>query len=90
MAIGLSQKDLAFLMGLSIPHICRWEKGERKPSLYNAIGLAVATKRLVDDLFLDWRQEWQERVGKRAKLLNPKVEKVLPEPKIQKNERHAR
>ncbi len=84
MAINLSQKDLAFLMDLSIPHICRWEKGERNPTLYNAIGLAVATKRVVDDLFLDWRREWQEKVGKRAELLNSKVEKVLPEPKIQK------
>ncbi len=69
-AISLSQKDLAFLMGLPASQISRWEKGDRRPNLYSAIGLAVANRRLVEDLFLDYRQEWQERIGKRAKLLN--------------------
>ena len=93
MAIGLSQKDLAFLMKLPIPQISRWEKGGRRPNLYSAIGLAVATKRLVDDLFFDYREEWQERVKERAKLfnsINKKVEKVLIKPKIQKNDRPIR
>lgn len=81
-AISLSQKDLAFLMERRVQQISRWEKGDRRPNLYSAIGLAVASRRLVEDLFLDYRQEWQERIGKRAKLLNSKVEKVLTEPKI--------
>lgn len=74
MAISLSQKDLAFLMGLPSSQISRWEKGKRTPGVYNAIGLAVATQRLVEDVFFDYRREWQERIGKRTKLLNP-VEK---------------
>lgn len=85
-AISLSQKDLAFLMELRVQQISRWEKGDRRPNLYSAIGLAVATQRLVDDLFLDYRREWQERIKKRAKLLNPadkKVEKI-------KNKKHGR
>ena len=79
MAISLSQKDLAFLMGLPASEISRWERGKRIPSVYNAIGLAVAAQRLVEDVFFDYRGEWQERIKKRAKLLNPadkKVEKI--------------
>ena len=90
MAIGLSQKKMAFLMELPPQQISRWEKGRRRPNLYSAIGLAVATKRLVDDLFFDYREEWQERVRKRVKLLNLKVEKVLIKPKIQKHDRPIR
>ncbi len=76
MAVSLSQKDLAFLMGLPWQQISRWERGGRRPNLYNAIGLAVATKRLVDDLFLDYRREWQEKVGKKTKLLSAVDKKV--------------
>lgn len=86
MAISLSQKDLVFLMGLPASQISRWERGKRTPSVYNAIGLAVAAQRLVEDVFFDYRGEWQERIKKRAKLLNPadkKVEKI-------KNKKHGR
>lgn len=79
MAIGLSQKDVAFLMGLPAQEISRWERGKRIPSVYNAIGLAVAVGRLVEDVFFDYHGEWQGRIRERAKLLNPadkKVEKI--------------
>ena len=76
MAIGLSQKKMAFLMELPPQQISRWEKGRRRPNLYSAIGLAVATKRLVDDLFFDYREEWQARVKERAKLFNSMNKKV--------------
>lgn len=76
MAISLSQKDLAFLMGLPAQQISRWERGGRIPNVYNAIGLAVASQRLVEDVFLDYRQEWQERIRKKAKLLSAVDKKV--------------
>ena len=75
MAISLSQKDMAFLMGLPASQISRWERGKRIPSVYNAIGLAVAARRLVEDVFFDYRGEWQERIKERAKLLNPEDKK---------------
>ncbi|MFA6130492.1 MAG: helix-turn-helix transcriptional regulator [Candidatus Omnitrophota bacterium] len=86
MAISLSQKDVAFLMELPVSQISRWERGKRIPSVYNAIGLAVAAQRLVEDVFFDYRGEWRERIKERAKLLNPedkKVEKL-------KNKKHDR
>lgn len=79
MAMGLSQKDMAFLMGLPAQEISRWERGKRTPSVYNAIGLAVAVGRLVEDVFFDYRGEWRERIRERVKLLTPvdkKVEKI--------------
>ena len=76
MAISLSQKDLAFLMGLPPSQISRWERGKRMPSVYNAIGMAVAAQRLVEDVFFDYRGEWQERIKERAKLLNSADKKV--------------
>ena len=71
MATNLSQKDLAFLMGVPASQVSRWETGKREPLIHNAVGLAVVTHRLVEDVFLDYRQEWQERIKERAKLLNP-------------------
>ncbi len=86
LATNLSQKDLASLMGVPASQVSRWETGEREPLIHNAVGLAVATHRLVEDVFLDYRQEWQERIGEEAKPLNPadkKVEKL-------KNKKHGR
>ncbi|MDP3052418.1 MAG: helix-turn-helix transcriptional regulator [bacterium] len=71
-AINLSQKEAAFLMGMDHSQISKWERGEKEPGIYNAIGLAVVTRRTVEDVFLDYRQEWQEKIGERMKLLGPK------------------
>lgn len=85
-ATNLSQKNLASLMRVPASQVSRWETGKREPLIYNAVGLAVATHRQVEDIFLDYRQEWQERIEEGAKLLNPvdkKVEKL-------KNKKHGR
>ena len=71
-AIGLTQKKLAFLLNMSASQVSRWEKGKAKPKVSNAIGLAVATQRLVEDIFYYYREEWQEKIKKRRKLLNSK------------------
>jgi len=70
-AINLSQKEAAFRMGVPPPQFSRWEQGEVDPGVYNAIGLAVATGRLVEDIFLEYRQEWQGKIKGRTKPLNP-------------------
>lgn len=72
MSINRKQKEMAFLMGLPASQLSRWEKGIRIPGVYYAIGLAVVTRRLVDDLFSDFRREWQEKIRQRQKLLNTK------------------
>jgi transcriptional regulator with XRE-family HTH domain len=69
MALNLEQEDLAFLMDLDSTQISKWEQGERLPGIYNAIGLAAATGRLVEDIFFDFRREWQERFKERRKLI---------------------
>ena len=71
-ALNLSQKEAAFLMGLDHSQISKWERGQKEPGIYNAIGLAVATRRMVEDVFFDYRQEWQEKIKERMKLLDPK------------------
>jgi transcriptional regulator with XRE-family HTH domain len=60
---------MAFLMGVSQPQISRWENGEREPGIYNAIGLAVAMRRAAEDIFFDYRKEWQEKIREREKML---------------------
>ena len=70
MAVNRRQKEIAFLMGLPSSQISRWEKSRREPGVYNAIGLAVTTGRLVEDIFFNYRQEWQEKIRGREKLLN--------------------
>lgn len=59
-------------MGLDHSQISKWERGQKEPGIYNAIGLAVATRRMVEDVFFDYRQEWQEKIKERMKLLDPK------------------
>ena len=73
--INLGQKEAAFLMGVDPAQLCRWEKGEREPGIYNAIGLAAATNRLVEDIFLGYRQEWQEKIRERKKLFDSRQNK---------------
>lgn len=67
--MNLKQKELAFLLDLEPTQISKWEQGERLPGIYNAVGLAVATGRKVEDVFLDFRKEWEEKVEERKKLL---------------------
>lgn len=69
MSMRLPQKDLAFLMDLDPTQVSKWEQGERLPGAYNTVGLAVATGVLVEEIFIDFRREWQERVRDRWKLL---------------------
>ena len=57
-------------MGVLPPQFSRWEQGEVDPGVYNAIGLAVTTGRLVEDIFSEYRQEWQEKIRGRTKPLN--------------------
>ena len=75
-ALNLSQRDAAFLMGMKDTQISKWERGEREPGIYNAIGLAVVTGKMVDDVFFDYRQEWKEKVGERMKLLAQQRQKT--------------
>jgi transcriptional regulator with XRE-family HTH domain len=84
-ALNLTQKEAAFIMGVPPPQFSKWEQGEVEPGVYNAIGLAVTTGRLVEDIFFDYRREWQEKVRERAGQVNPmgkKVEKISSAPKI--------
>ena len=68
-AQNLSQEDAAFLMGMDHSQFSKWERGEKEPGIYNAVGLAVVTGGTVEDVFFDYRQEWQEKIGKNMKLL---------------------
>jgi transcriptional regulator with XRE-family HTH domain len=69
MAKNLSQKEAAFLMGVPPPQVSKWETGETEPGVYNAIGLAVTTGKPVEDIYLDYYEEWQEKIAEREKLL---------------------
>jgi len=75
MTSNMKQQDIAYLMELESTVISKWEQGERLPGIYNAIGLAIATGCLVEDVFYDFWKEWQERILKRRKLLSA-VEKA--------------
>ncbi|MDD5430903.1 MAG: helix-turn-helix transcriptional regulator [Candidatus Pacebacteria bacterium] len=75
MIAGLKQKDISFLMKKPESQISRWERGSRVPNVYHAIGLAIATNRLVDDLFSDYRREWKEKIRKKIKLLKKEMNK---------------
>ncbi len=64
-------------MDLEPTQISKWEQNLRLPGIYNAVGLAVATGRMVDEVFFDYRKEWQERIQQRRKLLLSPVGREL-------------
>lgn len=76
-ALNLEQGDVAFLMEVPRSQISRWERGGREPGVYNAIGLATATGRLVEDVFFEYRRQWQEKIRGRSKLLDSAEKSVL-------------
>lgn len=61
-----TRRELAHLVGVPTKTIARWERGERVPNVYHAIGLAVALHRLVDELFAGQRMEWIKIINRRA------------------------
>jgi transcriptional regulator with XRE-family HTH domain len=69
MTEGLSQKDLAFLLDIPVTSISRWENCSRAPGVYYAIGISVATHRLVDEIFSDYRHEWKDKIQQKRELL---------------------
>jgi transcriptional regulator with XRE-family HTH domain len=70
MTANYTQKELAYLLGLPATTISRWENGSRIPGVKYAVGLSVATNRLVDEIFRDFRNEWVEKINQRVKTLD--------------------
>lgn len=69
--LGLTQKQLAQAMGHKSAHrISLWERGEKTPSLVNAIALSIICKRLVDDLFSNIRAELLPEIAKRLETID--------------------
>jgi transcriptional regulator with XRE-family HTH domain len=85
MTMHYTEEEMAYLMGVTLTTISRWENGSRVPNVYDAIGLSVVTKRLVDELFSDYRHEWIKKSKKRAEALSRL--KILRKNKGQKNRR---
>lgn len=48
---GFTQRQLAELLSSPYQLIQKWEKGERCPSVYNALGIAKALNTTVEELF---------------------------------------
>lgn len=51
LAKGLTQSQLAEAVGCYAKDICRWERGEHRPSAESAIKLARALDCKIEDLF---------------------------------------
>jgi DNA-binding XRE family transcriptional regulator len=69
MTMHFSQTELAYLLEVPMQSISRWETGRGAPNLYYAIGLSVATRRLVDELFSDYRNQWINKIKQRMNSL---------------------
>lgn len=50
-AAGLSKSELARKMKVSLPTVCRWEKGEDYPAASRLPDLASALDCTIDDLY---------------------------------------
>ena len=57
---GLSQKYVAFTLGVAPPQISKWENGQTKPTLDNLIGLADLYRVTLDELL---GREFQQNMG---------------------------
>ena len=77
---GLSQADLALLMGISASALCRLETQTRRPSLEFAIATEVILGQRLKNVFPAAYESVQHRIVERAQRLrdryrsNPKLE----------------
>lgn len=49
---GLRQKDVAKMIGVSVPSISYYERGKKKPSINNALKIAQVLDTTIEDLFI--------------------------------------
>jgi transcriptional regulator with XRE-family HTH domain len=77
--MGLSQEDLAFLLGLKLPSaISRHEAGEREPDLATALGYEIIHRlpgpALWPQLFAEVRRKVRERACQLAETLRQGIQ----------------
>lgn len=73
---GYTQRKVAKIIGLaSSAQISRWERGERTPTLVQALMLSALYKRLVNDLFFDLFQEQRLMIQKQKDFDENKISK---------------
>jgi len=66
-AKGLTQEELAFRAGMSVPYLSDIERGRSSPSLTMLVDLAVALEVSLVELFKDIRIEEAKRDGGRKR-----------------------
>lgn len=60
---GLSQEQLAAMVGVSRPFISQMETGEHLPSIKTAMALSIALDCTVDELFSELKEVANDTVG---------------------------
>lgn len=70
---GLTQKEIAKILGVSYSQISKWERGVRLPSLRHSLSLSFVYRKLVNDLFWDLYQEQKQIISKTEKTLKIKI-----------------
>jgi transcriptional regulator with XRE-family HTH domain len=71
---GLTQTEIAFLLGESTAHVSRYEKRHNLPPLETAIACEVVFGVPVDELFAGLRQRLSKVVERRRSELRTKLE----------------
>lgn len=67
---GLTQKDVAFILGIkNASQISHWEKGDKIPGTRNILKLSALYQRLPNDLLWGIYERLREEVIKRKKKL---------------------
>jgi len=61
-AKGLTQEEVAKILGLKASTISRWERGFRVPKLITAIKLSILYNTMADGLYLSVKRELKEEV----------------------------
>lgn len=64
---GYEQKQIAYLLGKTLPQISLWETGQRSPHLKTAIKLSILYKLPVRILFNNYYQSCLEELNAKAK-----------------------
>jgi transcriptional regulator with XRE-family HTH domain len=68
-----TQEDVAFLLGVPVTLISKWENWQVTPSVYYLIGLEVVLHKLAGEIFPDCRDHWIKTVNQRAQELENKM-----------------
>jgi transcriptional regulator with XRE-family HTH domain len=87
---GLSQEDIAYLLGFDSAHVSRYERFRRTPGFRIALAFEVIFNTSIRDLFSGDYHKVEKAICRRAKRLAKRLDTGTPDPVTARKLNHLR